>query len=121
MIVGRPFGTPPLVISSNPAIPVRAFSNCGNTRESPLRRDLDVAKELNLPVAVLKPIPATHWANERRDKTLIIHDSFQIAREQRKKNLLLSFNYDKQPTGNTVWTETSCRTHQRQWSGARMS
>jgi hypothetical protein len=45
MMVGRPFGTPPCVISSNPGMPVRVFSNCGGTRESGLRRVFDIAKK----------------------------------------------------------------------------
>jgi hypothetical protein len=48
-IVGRPWGTPPLVISSNPAMPVRAFGNWGNSRESALRRALGVAKDVRPP------------------------------------------------------------------------
>jgi hypothetical protein len=31
-MVGRPAGSPPLVISSKPAIPLGAFFNCGNAR-----------------------------------------------------------------------------------------
>lgn len=115
-IVGRPFGTPPPVISSKPAIPVLAFCSCGKGRASLLRRDFDLAefdlaKEVNLQSWDERSLFCRFAHRKRKRKnTLIIHHTFTVVDVAGGKVARLPSKSRLLATGKTLWTAAGwCR------------